>query len=32
MRSYPPETDVAPEQLGLEDYFSFGKAAWQVLF
>ena len=26
-----PETNIAPETLGLEDEFSFGKASWQVL-
>ena len=26
-----PETNIAPETLGLEDEFPFGKASWQVL-
>ena len=25
-----PETNLAPETLGLEDEFPFGKASWQV--
>ena len=25
-----PETNIAPETLGLEDEFPFGKASWQV--
>ncbi len=26
-----PETNIAPENGRLEDYFSFGMASWQVL-
>ncbi len=27
-----PETNIAPETLGLEDKFPFKKASWQVLW
>ena len=26
-----PETNIAPENWWLEDYFPFGKASWEVL-
>ena len=27
----PPESNIAPENAWLEDYFPFGMASWQVL-